>query len=117
MDLPYQEPLYKFSALFALPSKEAVCVFLVFVSRCMRPEGPWQLLAAALTDSSAFLTSPTKDQILSPTTGDHTGATPSPSSHIRPTLWFNKLVYINAINMYKSIQINVIKSWLYHIHF
>ena len=33
-----------------------VCAGLVFVSRCIRPEGPWQRLAAALVDSSAFLT-------------------------------------------------------------
>ena len=30
------------------------CVGLVFMSRCMRPEGPWQWLATALTDSSHF---------------------------------------------------------------
>ena len=32
-------------------------VCLLFVFRCMRPEGPWQRLAATLTDNSAFLTS------------------------------------------------------------
>ena len=33
----------------------AWCVYVVFISRCMRPEGPWQRLAAALADSSGFL--------------------------------------------------------------
>ena len=47
------------------------------LARYMRPEGPWQRLASALADSSAFLT-PFKDQILSPTTMGHTGATLSP---------------------------------------
>ena len=31
---------------------------LYLVPRCMQPEGPWQRLAAALADSSAFLTPP-----------------------------------------------------------
>ena len=30
------------------------------ISRCMQPEGPWQRLAVALAESSAFLTPPTK---------------------------------------------------------
>ena len=34
-----------------------VCVYaLYFLSRCMRPEGPWQRLAAALADSGLFYT-------------------------------------------------------------
>ena len=35
----------------------------VFIHRYMRPEGPWQRLAAALADSSGIL----RDHILSPT--------------------------------------------------
>ena len=38
-----------------------LCVFLYLLTRYMRPEGSWQRLAAALADSSAFLT-PFKDQ-------------------------------------------------------
>ena len=38
-----------------------VCVFLYLLTRRMRLEGPWQRLAAALADSSAFLT-PLHDQ-------------------------------------------------------
>ena len=34
-----------------------VCVYvLYFLSRCKRPEGPWQRLAAALAGSSLFYT-------------------------------------------------------------
>ena len=33
-----------------------VCISLDLLTRCMRPEGPWQRLAAALADSSAFST-------------------------------------------------------------
>ena len=47
---------------------EGLFVFLYLLPRCMRPEGPWQRLATALADSSAFLTSSLRDQILSPTT-------------------------------------------------
>ena len=44
------------------------CVYVFYLlSRCMRPEGPWQRLAAALADSSLFYT-PLHDRILSPTT-------------------------------------------------
>ena len=42
------------------PAK-AVCVVLYILTRYMRPEGPWQRQAAALADSSAFLT-PLHDQ-------------------------------------------------------
>ena len=61
-----------------------VCVCLLFISRCMRPEGPWQRLAAALADSSAFY-SPLQDQILSPTTLSYTGASLPPTPFIRQT--------------------------------
>ena len=60
-----------------------VCVFLYLLTRYMRPEGPWQRLAAALADSSAFL-NPFRDQILSPTTMGHTGAALSPPPHHPP---------------------------------
>ena len=33
---------------------QVMCVFLYLLARYMRPEGPWQRLAAALADSSAF---------------------------------------------------------------
>ena len=59
----------------------SVCVYVFyFLSRCMRPEGPWQRLAAALADSSLFYL-PLYDRILSPTTMGYTGATLSPPSH------------------------------------
>ena len=53
----------------------------------MRPEGPWQRLAAALADSSLFYL-PLYDRILSPTTMGYTGAThPSPvHSPIPPSI-------------------------------
>ena len=56
-----------------------VCVCLVFLSRYMRLEGPWQRLAAALADSSLFYT-PIHDHDLSPTTVGYTGAILSPAS-------------------------------------
>ena len=52
----------------------SVCVCLLFISRCMRPKEPWQRLAAALADSSAFQTPPLHDRALSPTTMGYTGA-------------------------------------------
>ena len=53
------------------------CVYVLnLLSRCMRPEGPWQRLAAALADSSIFYTPIIlHDQILSPTSVGQTGAT------------------------------------------
>ena len=61
--------------------RTSVCVYVFyFLSRCMRPEGPWQRLAAALADSSFFYL-PLYDRILSPTTMGYTGATLSPPSH------------------------------------
>ena len=57
------------------------CAYVFYlISRCMRPEGPLQRLAATLADSSAFLTPPKHGRILSPTTLGHTGATPSPTA-------------------------------------
>ena len=49
------------------------CVYLLyFLSRCMRPEGPWQRLAAALSGNSSFPV-PIHDRILSPTAMGYTG--------------------------------------------
>ena len=53
------------------------CVYLLyFLSRYMRPEGPWQRQAAALSGSSSFLV-PIHDHVPSPTTLSYTGATPA----------------------------------------
>ena len=63
----------------------AGCVYVFYlITRCMRPEGPWQRLAAALADSSAFLTPPKHDQTLSSTTVGYAGATPSPPPRTPP---------------------------------
>ena len=55
-------------------ARVCACVYVFyFLSRCMRPEGPWQRLATALADSSLFYL-PLYDRILSPTTMGYTGA-------------------------------------------
>ena len=59
------------------------CVFS-FLTRYMRPEGPWQRLAAALSDSSE-VSHPIQDRILPLIILSHTGASLSPATLIRQT--------------------------------
>ena len=61
-----------------------MCVCLLFVSRCMRPEGPWQRLAAALAGSSDYHPL-LHDRLPSPTTMGYTGASLSPTTLSRLT--------------------------------
>ena len=61
-----------------------MCVCLLFVSRCMRPEGPWQRPAAALAGSSDYHPL-LHDRLPSPTTMDYTGASLSPTTLSRLT--------------------------------
>ena len=61
-----------------------LCVCLLFLSRCMRPEGPWQQLAAAFADND-LSTPHYMTRNLSPTTVGYAGAPLSPPSRSHPT--------------------------------